>query len=74
MQGALFLRLNVGQKMIFRLLGLVTVALGVYWLYLSISGSVGVNVSANRPSAHRVADGPDCCLIPANRGLHRGQQ
>lgn len=73
MHDALFLRLNVGQMMIFRLLGLVTVALGVYWLYLSISGAVGAGVGASRPSAHRVADGPDCCLIPANRGLHRGQ-
>lgn len=59
--------------MIFRLLIVVTVALCFYWLYLAIYETGRGEVGASRPIAHRF-DVADCCLIPANRGLHRGQQ
>jgi len=58
--------------MIYRLLTIFTIAVVGFTLYDALSDTVRGVVGASRPIARRV-DNADCCLIPANRGLYRGQ-
>lgn len=60
--------------MIFRWLTIFIIVLVAYGLYQVISDMGRYVVGASRPIASHIDYGPECCLIPANRGLYRGQQ